>query len=129
MSKPRKKPAASLVWFDIAADNVERAKAFYGKLFGWKIKKLPGPMQYWHIDTGGPDASPDGGLVPRQNPQHTVTNYISVESVDKSAAKVVKLGGKICMTKTAVPHMGYFVICLDTEHNAFALWERDDKAK
>jgi predicted enzyme related to lactoylglutathione lyase len=129
MSKPRKKPASSLVWFDIAADNVVRAKAFYGKLFGWKIKKFPGPMQYWHVDTGGPDASPDGGLIPRQNPQQSITNYISVESVDKSAAKVVKLGGKICMTKTAVPHMGYFAVCLDTENNAFALWERDEKAK
>jgi uncharacterized protein len=129
MSKPKKKAAASLVWFDIGADDVQRAKAFYTKLFGWKIKKFPGPMQYWHIDTGGPDASPDGGLIPRQNPQQSITNYIFVESVDKSAAKVVKLGGKICMTKTAVPQMGYFAVCLDTENNAFALWERDDKAK
>jgi predicted enzyme related to lactoylglutathione lyase len=129
MSKPKKKPAASLVWFEIAADDVERAKSFYGKLFGWKIKKMPGPMKYWHIDTGGADASPDGGLMPRQNPQHSITNYIFVESVDKSAAKAVKLGGKICMAKTAVPGMGYFVIVLDTEHNAFALWERDEHAK
>jgi len=25
--------------------------------------------------------------------------------------------------------MGYFVICLDTENNQFALWERNEKAK
>ena len=43
--------------------------------------------------------------------------------------KVTKLGGKICMEKTAVPEMGYFVVCNDTENNTFALWEPDEKAK
>jgi uncharacterized protein len=27
-----------------------------------------------------------------------------------------------------VPGMGYFAICLDTENNAFGLWEEDAKA-
>jgi len=61
---------SSIVWFEIPADNPERARNFYGKLFGWKIKKFPGKADYWHIDTGGS-------------------------------------GGKICMTRTAVPQMGY----------------------
>ena len=34
--------ASSIVWFEIPADNVERARNFYGKLFGWKIKKFAG---------------------------------------------------------------------------------------
>ena len=82
----------SLVWFEIPADNVERAKSFYGALFGWKIEKFPGPMEYWHIDTGGADDTPDGGLMKRQNPgQQGITNYIAVASVDESAAKVEEL--------------------------------------
>ena len=32
---------ASIVWFEIPADNVERARKFYGALFGWKIEKFP----------------------------------------------------------------------------------------
>jgi predicted enzyme related to lactoylglutathione lyase len=132
-SKGRKaaKVPASLVWFEIPADNVERARTFYGKLFGWKIKKFPGPMAkpYWHIDTGGGDSTPDGGMMERQDPKHGVTNYILVASLDQAAAKVQKLGGKICMPKTAVPEMGYFVVCLDTENNMFALWEKSDSAK
>ena len=82
-----------------------------------------------NIDTGGANASPDGGLLPRKQPDHTVTNYVSVESVDKFAAKVEKLGGKICMPKTAVPKMGYFALCQDTENNTFALWEINENAK
>ena len=52
-----------------------------------------------------------------------------VSSVDESAAKVEKLGGTICKPKTAVPQMGYFAICRDTEGNEFALWEANEGAK
>ena len=129
-----KETTPSIVWFEIPADNVERAKSFYGALFGWKIERFPGPAQqlteYWHIDTGGGDDTPDGGLMKRQHPQHQgITNYVAVASVDESAAKVQKLGGTICMPKTAVPQMGYFVLCQDTEHNMFALWEKNESAK
>ena len=129
-SKTSKAPPASIVWFEIPANNIARAKSFYSKLFGWKITKFPGPMKmpYWHIDTGGSDASPDGGMMERQSPQQPITNYIMVASVDKSLAKVKKLGGKIIVQKSAVPHMGYFAVCLDTEGNVFALWERSETA-
>ena len=121
---------SSIVWFEIPADNVERAKSFYGGLFGWKIEKFPGPMEYWHIDTGGSDDTPDGGLMKRQSPgQQGITNYVGVPSVDQFVDKVQKLGGKICMPKTAVPQTGYFVICQDTETNIFALWEKNESAK
>jgi uncharacterized protein len=121
---------ASIVWFEVPADNVERAKKFYGGLFGWKIEKMPGPMEYWHFDTGGSDGSPDGGVMKRQGPEHRgITNYISVPSVDEFAAKVERLGGKVFMRKTAVPKMGYFVVCQDTENNVFALWEMNESAK
>ena len=38
-------------------------------------------MDYWHIDTGGADDTPDGGLLKRQNPgQQGITSYVSVAS-------------------------------------------------
>jgi predicted enzyme related to lactoylglutathione lyase len=49
--------------------------------------------------------------------------------VDQFVAKVQKLGGKICMPKTAVPQMGYFAVCQDPENNTFALWEMNEGAK
>jgi predicted enzyme related to lactoylglutathione lyase len=118
------KPSRGIVWFEIPADDPERAKKFYGALFGWKIKKFPGMGDYWHIDTGGDDASPDGGLMTRKQPQQAITNYVNVESVAKFSEKIEKLGGKICMPRTEVPEMGYFAICQDTENNTFAIWER-----
>ena len=125
-----RKTSASIVWFEVPADDLDRARRFYKAMFGWKFAKLPAAIQdYWHIDTGGPDASPDGGMMPRMHPQQPITNYVSVPSVTKAAAKVEKLGGTVCKPKTPVPGMGYFAICLDTEGNTFALWEMNERAK
>jgi len=125
----KNRTASSIVWFEIPADNPERAKKFYGSLFGWNIKLFPGMTEYWHIDTGGGDDTPDGGMMVRKYPEQPITNYVSVKSVTKSMAQVEKLGGKVCMPKTAVPQMGYFAICQDTEHNTFALWEMNAGAQ
>src|SRR5258708_13341579 len=100
MSKPtktgkKKSIASSIVWFEIPADNPERAKNFYGKLFGWKIKKFPGMADYWHIDTGGSDDTPDGGMITRKHPQQPITNYVAVSSVEAPPAKVDKLHANI----------------------------------
>src|SRR6266403_2196939 len=132
-SKSQKSNGASagVVWFEIPGDNVERARTFYGKLFGWKIDKFPGPTAkpYWLIDTGADDTSRNGGMMERQFPDHTITNYVAVPSVDTAAAKVEKLGGKICMGKTAVPQICFFDDWRTTENNQFALWEADEEAK
>ncbi len=36
----------TIVHFEIPTDDLERAKRFYTELFGWKIEKYPGPMEY-----------------------------------------------------------------------------------
>ena len=126
-----KKPqAASIVWFEVPADDLDRARKFYGSLFGWSFAKIPAAIDdYWHIDTGGKDATPDGGLMPRMHPKQSITNYVGVPSVTVAMKKVDKLGGTVCTSKTAVPRMGYFAICQDTEGNTFALWEMNERAK
>jgi len=128
MSKA-KKAASGIVWFEIPADDTKRAQAFYKKLFGWKVNPLPHMAEYFHLDTGGADASPDGAIMKRMHPAHTITQYVSVPSVDKFTTKIEKLGGSICKPKTGVPGMGYFAICNDTENNTFAIWEMNPKVK
>src|SRR5204862_4519003 len=97
-----KKTSASIVWLELPADDPERAKKFYGSLFGWKIEKFGGADDYWHIDTEGADETPDGGLMRHKHPQQSITNYVAVSSVDESTAKVEQLGGTLCKSKTAI---------------------------
>jgi uncharacterized protein len=135
---------STIVHFEIPSDDVERAKKFYSDLFGWKIEKWAGtvdrqltsaatgqPMEYWMvttIDDKGNKAL-GGGMMKRVQPGQQITNYINVRSVDEYSEKVEKLGGRVVAPKHAVPGMGYFAICLDTENNCFAIWESSETAK
>ena len=124
----------TIVHFEIPADDAERSRKFYSDLFGWKMERWPGMesgMEYWIINTtdneGGKAVG--GGMMKRQNPQQGITNFIDVTSVDEYSAKVQSLGGKIVAPKQAVPTMGYFAVCLDTENNTFGIWETNPNAK
>jgi predicted enzyme related to lactoylglutathione lyase len=132
------------VHFEVPSDDIERTKKFYTDLFGWKIEKWPGTndqqltsaatgksMEYWMVTTTDDKGNKalGGGIMKRQMPEQQVTNYINVKSVDEYSSKVKKLGGKVVAPKKAVPGMGYFVLCLDTENNSFAIWESNDSAK
>lgn len=130
MSTPPQENVGSIVWFQIAAENMERAKAFYSNLFGWNINPFRGMDDYQQIERGGADGFPNGGLAKRNNDKnHPIITYFAVESVDGSVAKIEQLGGKILERKTAVPQMGYFAVCEDTEKNAFGIWELDNNAE
>ncbi|MDP8940917.1 MAG: VOC family protein [Thermoproteota archaeon] len=102
---------------------------------GHFLEKWPGAvsrdMEYWTITTTDEkgDKALGGGMMKRMHPEHQVTNYIDVKSVDEYSSKVQKLGGKVVVPKMAVPKMGYLAICLDTENNTFGIWETDESAK
>lgn len=123
----------SVVHFEIPADDVARAKKFYEELFGWKIEGFTGqsPMEYWTVETGAgkPEMAIGGGIMRRQMPQQQITIYLDVPSVDEYVDKVKKLGGQVVVPRTAIPNMGYFAVCLDTENNGFGLWENNPEAK
>ena len=136
----------TILHFEIPANDIGRAKKFYNDLFGWKIEKWPGTednssqltspvtgqsIEYWMVITTDDKGNKalGGAMMKRQMPEHQVTNYIGVESIDEYSSKVKELGGKVVAPKHAVPGMGYFALCIDTENNSFAIWESNENAK
>ena len=116
--------------FEINADDPERAIKFYTDVFGWKVKRWEGPMDYWLIMTG-PEDQPgiDGGLMKREQPGASTTNFIDVPSADEFISKITEAGGKIVAPKQSIPGVGYFAYCQDTEGNTFGIMEEDTSAK
>ena len=123
-------------FFEIPADDLERAKKFYNELFGWKIEKEEtnnegSEGQYLFFKTtdenGGPGIG--GGMMKRQHPQQMICNFITISSIDSYSSKIEQLGGKILVPKTAAKGHGYFVVCSDTENNHFGIFEEDVNAK
>ena len=114
------------VHIDIAADDPERAVAFYEKVFGWTSRKLEGPMPYWLIATArsaaGGQAGGAGGAR-REEPWQSVTPTIDVASADDTAARITAAGGTIVQPKMLIPEVGYLVTFKDTEGNVFAVLE------
>ena len=115
--------------FEIPADNPERAIKFYKKVFGWKIEKWDGPIEYWLIMTG-PEDEPgiDGGLARREDPDTVVENIIDVKDLDQSIKEVEANGGTIVRPKMAVPGVGWMAYFIDTEGNIFGMMETDLQA-
>ena len=115
--------------FEIPADDVERASKFYTGVFEWKMHKLANPedpsKDYWFFDTKDENGNKGigGGLMKRQAPEHSVTNYITVPSIDDYASKIEEAGGKVIMPKTEIPEMGFILVFFDTENNMFGLYE------
>ena len=121
------------LYFEIQADDPERAVRFYQAVFGWEISRQPGtPVEYWSIVTAG---SP-GGLLKRPAktppPEHGTNAYVcsmEVEHFDEMAGKIAANGGVVALEKFPVPGkcwQGYFV---DTEGNTFGIFEVDESAR
>jgi uncharacterized protein len=124
--------------FEIYADDPDALAQFYTSLFDWKIEPVPG-MDYRMIATadrgsgGGTSQSAgiNGGMLKRPagyDPRAWV-NYVTVGSLDQSAAKAVQLGARQTKGRAAVPGMGWFAMFVDPQGNNFALWEADTNAK
>lgn len=119
-----------VAYFDVAADDPERALKFYKQVFGWEITRWDGPWEYWRIKTGDP-AQPgiDGGLARRDQPGQFITPFVEVASVDDFLARIAAAGGRVIQPKTAIPGVGYMAACKDTEGNSFGLIQADAAAR
>ena len=118
----------TLLHFEIPAQDVEKLKAFYEEVFGWKILQYPGPFDYWVIQTVPVDANGmllrpgvNGGMFKKQQSEIKPLNYFAVESISDYLAKIQKLGGKVTSPKTEVPNIGWVASAVDPEGNPFAI--------
>lgn len=118
-----------VIHFEIAVDNPQRAIDFYTKIFGWKVEKWQDPVDYWLVTTGqDPEPGIDGAFSVRGvHPEPTVLS-ISVPSVDEYAAKIQAAAGQIVQPKMAIPGIGYYAVCKDSEGNTFGIVETDPTA-
>jgi len=120
-------------WFEIPVSNMERAMAFYEKVFEFKLDRNEmGPLDMaWFpyvpegLGSGGslvhfPAAykpSPEGVLV-----------YFTAHSgdLDNELSRVEDAGGKVLQGKTQISEEhGFMALIIDSEGNRIALHSRD----
>jgi predicted enzyme related to lactoylglutathione lyase len=123
-----------VVHFEIPADDVERAKDFYGSVFGWELQtqQMEGG-DYTSAKTTSVDEQTqlptepgaiNGGLYQRsEGAPSTPVITIDVDAIDDALKQVEDKGGSTVLPRTAIPGMGAFAYFKDPEGNVLGLWE------
>ena len=122
-----------VVHFEIPADDVDRAKNFYGSIFGWDLQTAQmGDGEYTTVTTTPVDEQTrmptepgaiNGGLMQRTESTPAPVLTIEVEAIDQVLAQIVESGGASVTPRTPIPGMGAFAYFKDSEGNVVGLWE------
>jgi predicted enzyme related to lactoylglutathione lyase len=127
-----------VVHFEIQADDVERAKAFYAAVFDWSFQDYSEytGSAYWGVVTGPEDAPGiNGGLMPRPagappaaQGANAFVCTMEVDDYDAVERRILDAGGQVALAKSALKGMAWQGYYLDPEGNAFGIHQPDPDA-
>jgi len=123
-----------IVHFELPAKDLERARKFYGSIFGWNLQDWPMPdgSTYIGVHTTPIDEKTrlplkpgaiNGGILQKNDHVKAPVFAINVSSIDEKVEAVKKAGGKVVMPKVDMMGMGFYAYVEDTEGNVVGLWE------
>ena len=108
-------------WFEIAKNDLERAKKFYSAVFKREFQLIEMPDAKMYMFAGGPDLhGAIGALVSasdnKPNPDGTIV-YFECDDVAIESGRVEEAGGKLLFPKMSIGDFGFISQCIDTEGN------------
>jgi hypothetical protein len=115
-------------WFEIAVNDLARAKTFYEQVLGVSFVSMemgPARMEMFAGDPANPGAA--GALMASDGytPSHDGTLvYFSVEDIEGTLSKVNGYGGKTLQPKMGIGEHGFIGLFEDTEGNRLGLHSR-----
>jgi predicted enzyme related to lactoylglutathione lyase len=114
------------VWHQLMTRHPDKAKEFYGTVFGWTAESKPlGEFKTYMVFKMGDREI--GGMLPMAEgefegaPELWLT-FILVEDAAKTVEKAKKLGGKVRMPVTRLP-FGCFAVLADPTNAVFAIFQ------
>ncbi len=121
-----------VVHFEIPADDVDRAKNFYGSIFGWDLQtQQMGEGEYTSVMTTPVNersqptepGAINGGMMQRTETTPGPVITIDVDGIDDVLKQVESAGGTTITPRTPIPNMGAYAYFKDSEGNVMGLWE------
>jgi predicted enzyme related to lactoylglutathione lyase len=124
-------PPNTVAHFAINADDVERSRAFYTRVFGWSFAAW-GPPGFYQIEAKG---SPVMGalqgrraLVPGQRTLGFECTF-AVDSIDATEQAVKAAGGKVALARSVIVGVGTLMFFSDPDGNVFGAMQYDATAE
>ncbi len=114
-------PHGKICYLEIPARTGEESAAFYGPIFGWKVRPR-GDGNLAFDDTG----AVSGTWVKEQDrtPDETTRVYIMVDSIADTLIAIQKAGGRVLTPRKDIgPGMGWFAAFADPAGAEFGLYE------
>lgn len=115
-------PNGTPCWIDYGASDVEAAKDFYGRLFGWEFTGGEAESGGYHVATkNGEKAS---GLAPLFSAEDSPwwTTYFATDDAEATAERIRQAGGSIVMEPMDLGRMGRMVIASDPHGSGLGVW-------
>ena len=106
---------------ELITQDLEKAKDFYQKLFGWKVRDLP-DMPYSLFNE---EASPTGGMMksPQAGAESFWIPYIVTDDIAGVTEKARSLGATIHREVMVAGQYGWLSIINDPTGATFGLWQ------
>ncbi|MFH5821423.1 VOC family protein [Georgenia sp. AZ-5] len=111
--------------FEIPAEDVGRARTFYGEVFGWSFEDIEGYEDVEFIQPGGEEGEVGviGGDIYKRSTPEPPTVVITVDRIEPALVAVEQHGGRRLGDVESMPGMGRYAYFEDTEGNRLGLWE------
>ena len=118
----------AVIWFEIPATDMERAKSFYESVFGIEItiQDFDGTLMGWFpFNPEKPGIS--GALIKNDayipSETHGPVIYFESDDIEKTLNKVETNGGKVIQAKTQIsPEIGHMGVFIDSEGSRISLY-------
>ena len=113
-SYPVANEPGSFCWFECGTNDLNSAKAFYSKLFGWGVKEVPTGF-YTEFQVGGRSIA---GMmaIPQEQQEHVPDNwlpYALIDDYDATVDTASGLGATVVVPAQDIPNVGRFAVFAD----------------
>jgi uncharacterized protein len=111
------------VHVELDTTDLEQAKAFYSKLFDWKLEPFPmAEGEYTMIRVG---EGTGGGMMKHPVPgaPSMWLAYVLVDDIKAATDKAKSLGANVFKDVTEIPNSGWFSVIQDPTGAVLGLWK------
>jgi predicted enzyme related to lactoylglutathione lyase len=118
-------PAGVFLWEELATDDVEKAKAFYGSVFGWTAEDMDMGEGRSYTLFKKADGENAAGLMQTREAGGPAawTPYLAADDVDATFAKARELGAQTFVEPMSAETVGRFAVLADPTGATFGLFK------
>jgi uncharacterized protein len=117
-------PLGAPCWIDLSTSDVERAKDFYGTVFGWTFESA-GP-EYGGYISASKDGQPVAGLMyndPQWNSPDVWTTYLHTADITATLSAATSAGAAACVEPMEIKDKGHMAMLTDPTGAFVGLWQ------